>query len=186
MTAGVSGSYSEAPARRSSGARVAVAACGVAVVLVGGFLLFNPFAAARTLALLIGLALLVGGCFEIGLAWDSPRRATAILPGVILVVGGLVTAFWPGATLWTLAVVTGLSLILHGVGRIALAFMSRSEIPGWAWLALAGAFNILVGVMVLAWPEATVLVLSLIFGIQILFFGLILLVAAFAGSRTPA
>ena len=33
---------------------------------------------------------------------------------------------------------------------------------------------------------ATVLVLSLIFGIQILCFGLILLVAAFAGSRTPA
>jgi hypothetical protein len=38
MSADVSGSYSEAPrATRSSGARAAVAACGIAVVLVAAF-----------------------------------------------------------------------------------------------------------------------------------------------------
>ncbi|MCW2533066.1 MAG: putative rane protein HdeD, family, partial [Blastococcus sp.] len=49
-----------------------------------------------------------------------------------------------------------------------------------------GAFNILVGVLALAWPEATVLVLSLILGAQVLVFGLFLLVAAFVGSRAEA
>ena len=105
---------------------------------------------------------------------------------MILVIGGIAAAVWPGATLWTLAVLTGVSLILHGIGRVLLAFIGRSEIPGWGWLALAGAFNILVGIMALVWPEATVLVLSLILGAQIIVFGLFLLVAAFAGSRTPA
>lgn len=186
MTADVSSSYSGAPAKHSGIGRVGLAVFGVAVAAIGGFLLFNPFAAARTLALLIGLALFVGGCLEIAVAWGSDRRGLAIIPGVLLVIGGLATAFWPGATLWTLAVLTGLSLLLHGITRVALAFMGRAEIPGWGWLALAGAFNILVGILALVWPEATVLVLSLILGAQILVFGLILLVAAFAGSKTYA
>lgn len=187
MTADVSSSYSGAPpAKRSGVGRAALAVLGVAVLVVGGFLLFNPFAAARTLALLLGLSLLIGGCLEIAMAWGADRRGLAILPGALLVIGGVATAFWPGATLWTLAVLTGLSLLLHGVIRVALAFVGRAEIPGWGWLALAGAFNILVGILALVWPEATVLVLSLILGAQILVFGMLLLVVAFAGSRVEA
>jgi uncharacterized membrane protein HdeD (DUF308 family) len=186
MTANVSNSYSGAPpAKRSGIGRAALAVFGVAVLLVGGFLLFNPFAAARTLALLIGLALFVGGCLDIALAWGA-RRGLAIVPGVLLVIGGLAAAFWPGPTLWTLAVLTGLSLLLHGIVRIALAFAGRAEIPSWGWLALAGAFNILVGILALAWPEATVLVLSIILGAQVLVFGVILLVVAFTGARAEA
>jgi uncharacterized membrane protein HdeD (DUF308 family) len=64
--------------------------------------------------------------------------------------------------------------------------MGRSEVPGWGWLALAGVFNIVVGILALAWPEATVLVLSLLLGAQVIVFGLFLLVAAFAGSRAYA
>jgi uncharacterized membrane protein HdeD (DUF308 family) len=187
MTADVSGSYSgAAPAKHTGIGRISLAVFGIAVVLVGGFLLFNPFAAARTLALLIGLALVLGGCLDIALGWGSDRRALAVLPGVVLVVGGLLAAFWPDVTLWTLAVVTGLSLIVQGIGRAVLAFVGRSEIPGWGWLALAGALNIVVGIMALAWPKATVLVLSLLLGAQILVFGLILLAAAFTGSRAHA
>jgi uncharacterized membrane protein HdeD (DUF308 family) len=187
MTADVSSSYSGAPPAKHNGiGRIGLAVFGIAVVLVGGFLLFNPFAAARTLALLIGLALFIGGCFDIALAWGSDRRGLALVPGAVLVVGGLLAAFWPGVTLWTLAVLTGVSLLVQGIGRTVLAFAGRSEIPGWGWVALAGAFNIVVGIMALAWPQATVLVLSLILGAQIIVFGLFLLVAALAGSRAHA
>jgi uncharacterized membrane protein HdeD (DUF308 family) len=96
----------------------------------------------------------------------------------------LVALFWPDATLWTLALVVGISLLVHGLLRLALAFAGRREIPGWGWLALAGAINIVVGIMALAWPGATVAVLSLILGFQVLFFGVVLLVAAFTGSQS--
>jgi len=187
MTAGVSSSYSGATHPKHSGlGRVGLAVFGVAVVVVGGILLFNPYAAARTLALFIGLALVIGGALELAVAWGSDRRGLALVPGALLVIGGLATAFWPGATLWTLAVLTGLSLVTSGLVRVALAFVGRREIPGWGWLALAGAFNILVGILAMAWPEATVLVLSLILGAQIIVFGLFLLVAAFTSSRVTA
>ncbi|MGZ4621794.1 MAG: DUF308 domain-containing protein, partial [Blastococcus sp.] len=59
-------------------------------------------------------------------------------------------------------------------------------IPGWGWLVLAGAFNVLVGILALAWPQATIVVLSLILGAQIIVFGICLVVFAFAGSRSAA
>lgn len=45
---------------------------GVAAVVVGVVLLFHPYAAAHTLALLIGLALVIGGGLEIAVGWESP------------------------------------------------------------------------------------------------------------------
>jgi uncharacterized membrane protein HdeD (DUF308 family) len=187
MTADVSSSYSGAPTTGHSGlARTGMALFGGAAVIVGGILLFNPFAAVRTLALLIGLALVIGGCLEIALGWESGRRASAILLGAVLIAGGLLAAFWPEATVWTLAVLTGVSLLAHGLARMVLAFAARAEIPGWGWLALAGAVNVVIGILALAWPEATVRILSLILGLQVLAFGVLVLVAAFSGSRSNA
>ena len=187
MTADVSSSHSGAPAARHSGmARIGLAVLGVATVLVGALLLVNPFAAVRTLGLLLGLALVIGGCLEIASGWESGRRVLGILLGAVLIVGGLLTAFWPAVTVWTLAVLTGLSLLIHGIGRIALAFAARAELPTWGWLALAGALNVVLGILALAWPEATVRVLSLILGFQALVFGVFLLIAAFSASRSHA
>src|SRR3982751_2044255 len=116
MTTDVTGSYSGAPpGRRSGTARTVMAVVGAAALVVGVVLLFNPYAAARTLALLIGLALVIGGCLELALGWDSNRRGASMVLGGVLIVGGLLAAFWPGVTLWTLAVLTGISLLVHGI-----------------------------------------------------------------------
>ena len=185
MTTDVSRSPSGAPPDKRSGlARVGVGIFGAAAVVLGVFLLANPVDAASTLAWLVGLALVVGGCVDIAQGWGSDGRSTSALPGVLLVIGGLVALFWPDATLWTLAVVAGLSLLVHGVTRLVVAIAGRSEIKGWGWLAFAGVINVVVGILALAWPEATVAVLSLILGFQILLFGVVLLVAAFTGSRS--
>ena len=187
MTAGVSNPYPGAPATGRSGmARAGMAVFGGAAVLLGIFLLFNPFAAVRTLALLLGLALVLSGVLEIAMGSGPGKRVSSFVLGAILIVGGLLAAFWPEATVWTLALLTGLSLLLHGIGRIALAFTARSEVSGWGWLVLAGGVNVVAGIVALVWPEATVLVLSFILGLQVLAFGVCLLVVAFTGSRSAA
>lgn len=191
MTANVSGRYADAsPSRRSghTGMRVVVGLLGAATLVVGIVLLFNPVAAAHTLALLIGLAFVIGGALEIAVGWDSGRRWGSVVLGAILVVGGVLAAAWPGPTLFTVALITGLSLIAHGAVRVGVAVMARDEIPSWGWLALAGAVNIVAGIIAIAWPQATVFVLSLILGAQIAVFGLLLLAAAFMhpGPRATA
>ena len=191
MTANASNPYAHVAPSRHTGMRVLVGVLGAAALVVGIVLLFNPVAAARTLALLLGLALVIGGLLEIAVGWGTgPRRMASVVLGAILVLGGVLAAVWPGVTLWTLALITGLSLIIHGAARVGLAMVERHEIPSWGWLALAGAVNVVIGVLAIAWPEATVLVLSLILGAQIAAFGLLLLVSAFwhTGAReaTPA
>jgi uncharacterized membrane protein HdeD (DUF308 family) len=52
-------------------------------------------------------------------------------------------------------------------------------VHAWPWLALAGAVNVVIGLLALAWPGATVLVLSLLLGVQVLVFGGCLIAAAF-------
>ena len=183
MTANVSSPYAAAPSGHK-GLRVAVGLLGLAVVALGIVLLFNPVAAARSLALLLGLALVFSGLLEMAVGWDAERRRWgSFVLGAILVVGGVLVALWPGVTLWTLVLITGLSLIVHGAGRAGLAVVGRDEIPGWGWLVALGAVNVIVGVLAIVWPQATVLVLCIVFGLQVLFLGLAL---AVAGFRRPA
>ncbi|MGY1707457.1 HdeD family acid-resistance protein [Geodermatophilus sp. SYSU D00697] len=179
MTANVSSPYAAAPSGHR-GLRTVVGLLGLAVAAVGIALLLNPVAAARSLALLVGLAFVLGGLLEIAVGWDSGRhRAGSLVLGAVLVVGGVLAAVWPGLTLWTLVLITGLSLIVHGAGRVGLAAVARHEVPGWQWLLTLGAVNVVVGVLAIVWPRATVLVLSVVFGLQVTFLGLVLVVAAF-------
>lgn len=179
MAANVSSPYAGAPPARHTGVRVAVGLLGLAALVVGIVLLFHPVSAAHALALLIGLGFVVAGLLEAAVGWAAGSRGAALAVGALLVIGGVLAAAWPKVTLWTLALIVGLSLIVHGIVRIALATTARTEIPGWGWLAFAGVVNVLVGVLAIAWPQATVLVLSLVLGIQVALFGLLLLVAAF-------
>jgi uncharacterized membrane protein HdeD (DUF308 family) len=183
MTADVSSPYTGAAPAKHTGFRVAVGVLGVAAVVLGIVLLFNPTAAARTLALLLGLSLVLGGLLEIASGWATGSRAAAIILGGILVIGGVLAIAWPGVTLKALVLITALSLILHGIGRVGLAIVARREIPGWGWLVLAGAINVLVGVLALLWPHVTVRVLAFILGLQVLLFGVLLVAAAFIGPR---
>jgi uncharacterized membrane protein HdeD (DUF308 family) len=180
MTTNVSRTPAGVAPVRHPGLRVAVGLLGVAAVVVGVVLLFEPVAAARTLALLLGLSLVIGGLLEIAVGWDAPRRrGIAIALGAVLVIGGLLAVAWPGVTLFALALVTGVSLIVHGAGRVGTALLERDEVPGWGWLVLAGGVNVVVGVVAVVWPQATVLVLSLVLGAQIAAFGVLLLAFAF-------
>jgi hypothetical protein len=176
MTSNVSSSHADVTPSRHTGMRVVVGLLGLAALVVGVVLLFNPVAAARSLALLLGLSFIVGGLLEIAVGWDAEkRRGASFALGAVLVIAGVLAAVWPGVTLFTLAL-------------IGLALMARHEIPGWGWLVLAGAVNVVIGVIAIAWPQATVLVLCLILGAQIAVFGLLLLIAAFVppGARAGA
>jgi uncharacterized membrane protein HdeD (DUF308 family) len=193
MTASMSGTHAGTSPSASTGMRIAVAVLGLATVVVGVVLLFDPVKAAHTLALLLGAALIVSGLLELAVGWRSRSRSrggTVVLGG-ILVVGGLLAMAWPGVTLQAIALITGLSLLAHGIGRVVLAVATRREVRGWPWLALAGAFGILVGVLALVWPDVTVRVLCFVLGAQVTAFGLLLMAAAFlpygtTTSRVPA
>ena len=186
MTDRLPSAYDQMTAPSRTSTRVAAGIVGVLTLVVGVVLLFHPAAAAGALALLIGVGLVLAGAFEIVAEWDAGHRGVSIALGGVLVVGGLLAVAWPGVTLVTLAIVVGLSLVVHGVIRVGIALAARQAVPGWGWLALAGAVNTVFGVAALVWPRATVLVLSLILGVQIILFAALMLMVAFWPRRTEA
>src|SRR4051794_21379319 len=139
MTANVSSPYADTTPSRHTGMRVAIGLLGLAALVIGIVLLFNPVAAAHTLALLLGLAFVIGGLRQLAVGGESERRWVSFVLRAVLVLGGILAAVWPGATLFSVAVIAGIALTVHGAVRVGVAIMERHEIPSWGWLALAGA-----------------------------------------------
>ena len=142
---------------------------GVVSAVVGLLLLLDLFAAVTTLALLVALGLVVTGIGEL-MSAGRYRSVLGVVAGVVLVVGGVLAAVWPDITLWALAFVVGIDLVISGVARIMGAVQLRVE--GWGWLLFGGVLSVVIGILALVWPDATILVLGVLLGLRMLFFGI--------------
>lgn len=148
---------------------------GIASVVLGMILLFDLVVAVETLALFIAFGLVFTGVEEL-LGSSRYRRTFSIAAGIFLIVAGIVAMAWPGITLWALAVVTAIGLVLSGVVRVAAALMDRPG--GWVWLLAGGIISLVVGVMAIAWPDVTVLALAILLGIRMIIFGVVEIASA--------
>jgi uncharacterized membrane protein HdeD (DUF308 family) len=144
-------------------------ALGVLSIVVGGLLLFDLFAAVRTVALLAALGLVLTGASELVSA-GRYHSTLGLVAGAVLVLAGVAAAAWPGITLWVLAVLAGAGLVVSGAARVVGAVMLRVE--GWGWLLVGGAASMVVGLAALAWPDATILALGILLGARMALFGL--------------
>jgi uncharacterized membrane protein HdeD (DUF308 family) len=144
-------------------------ALGVISTVVGLILMLDLSAAVTTLARLVALGLIVTGVGEMVTAGRYDSRL-GLVAGAVLIVGGVLALVWPDITLWVLAVVVGIDLVLAGVVRIVGALSLRVE--GWGWLLLGGGVSVAAGILALAWPGATLLVLGLLLGLRMLLFGI--------------
>lgn len=142
---------------------------GVAAAALGLLLMFDLFTAVRTVALLAAFGLMVTGLGELVSA-GRYRSILGIVAGVVLFVAGVLAALWPDITLWVLAVVAGIGLIISGAARIMGALALRVE--GWGWLFVGGALSVVVGFLAIGWPDVTILALGLLLGIRMLLFGI--------------
>jgi uncharacterized membrane protein HdeD (DUF308 family) len=156
---------------------------GAATVVLGVVVLANPFATARTLAILVAIGLLVHGVLEALRARRTPRPVMSLASAALLVLGGIVALIWPGITLWILAVVVGMSIVLSGAVKVTAAVADRRGFAGWPLLLISGMLSVVIGVVAVAWPEATVVVLAVLFGLQLAVVGLVEIAAGFELRR---
>jgi len=151
---------------------------GLASVVLGVAALASRISAVGTLVAVLSVFLIYTGLLEIGFA-ATIRRDTwlGVLAGVASVAAGVVALAWPGITLLVLAVFVGASLIGWGIYRIYLSFTDPLLKPRAVTLVEGIAVTAL-GVLALAWPNISILVLAVLVGVFFVVFGIF----SFVGS----
>ena len=112
----------------SGGARVLLAISGVCGVVLGLLCFRSAMHAAYILTLLIGIGWIIRGImtFVAGIsAAGAPGRGWSIFAGIVLFIGGIVVIEWPINSAVTLAVVSGIFLLLFGIMEIIGALQLR-------------------------------------------------------------
>jgi uncharacterized membrane protein HdeD (DUF308 family)/pimeloyl-ACP methyl ester carboxylesterase len=156
---------------------------GVVCAVIGVVLTLRPFASLEALELLVAGAFLVTGVSELVAARNAGNRALAGVVGLGWMAAGVVVLAWAGDTIHALAIVTGISMVLGGLTRVAGAV--RGRVDDRVIAALAGAASVIFGILALSWQDMTVLILGLLVGPSTVIFGLGQVLAAIPG-RTRA
>ncbi len=126
-----------AESRRATTGRYGAAA-GVLWLLLGVLVLAWPDVSTRTVAVLVGLALVVGGLLDAiaGVRGSTDERLASIIGGVASVIFGVLALSWPSVTVLVIAVVFGFRLVQFGVRLAWSSFRDRDgerqpeEAPG--------------------------------------------------------
>ncbi|MDQ3176621.1 MAG: DUF308 domain-containing protein, partial [Actinomycetota bacterium] len=128
--------------------------------------------AAFTLAVLVGISLLVEGFDELMQAERHEVRWPGYVLGLVWILTGVIAIAWPGITLWSLALVTGISFVVGGIALVAFGGRFRRRLPRWNWWVVAGLLSVVAGIFCLAWPDVTILALAILLGLRVLMRGI--------------
>jgi uncharacterized membrane protein HdeD (DUF308 family) len=141
---------------------------GVSIAAVGVVLVLSPFGTVKALAAVVAVGFALAAADELAQAERHEVRWPSYALATIWILTAVAALVWPDVTLWALAVVVGIGMIVGGVAEALFAFRYRRELPRWGLWWLDGLLSIVVGVLALVWPEATVVVLAVLFGIRLL------------------
>lgn len=152
---------------------------GAVSVVVGVLLLVWTSRTLEVVAILAGIDLLLVGAIQIGLALGEPSgsRTGALLRGAFAGIAGLIVIRHPGGSLLVIALAVGIYLVLAGVMKLVSAFEAS---VGRGWLLLGAAVDLVIGVVIVAWPKFGISSLAVLLGIALVLRGTIECVSAFA------
>jgi hypothetical protein len=155
---------------------------GIVGVIFGVVVLSNAFGSVATLTWLTGLFLLFMGIVQlITLRRGEERRAQAI-GALIAIIGGIILLAWPGETLKVVAFVAGLTFVLWGVVRTLSAFRELGD--SRARELAVGIALIVLGILVMAWPGATITLVGILIGLMAVVWGVVMIVGALNLRKT--
>lgn len=143
---------------------MAVVLVGVLSIVVGVIILAKPGSSLQTLAVIAGIFLLVDGILELVAAFmrGTENRGLVALLGVLTAIVGVLLIRHPVGDVTAVALLIGIWLIAMGVIRFVTAF-DASRHRGWH--ALAGALELIAGIVIVANPNIRYATLAILVGI---------------------
>jgi uncharacterized membrane protein HdeD (DUF308 family) len=169
---------------------------GVAAIIFGILAFVWPGTTLFTLVILFGAFAIANGILSLVLAAKAPRGyprfGSLVLGGILGIVAGIFTFFWPGITLLGLLILIAAWAIATGILEIVAAIKLRKELNHEWLLVFAGVLSVAFGVLLMLLPGPGTLMLLWWIGSYACVFGILLLLLAFkvrrlgSGHLTPA
>ncbi len=149
---------------------------GICAIIFGVLTFAWPGVTLVTLVLLYGAFALADGIFALGAAiagrTPEPRWWLALV-GILGILAGVVTLFWPGMTAIVLLIFIAAWAIASGVMQIVGAIRLRKEIDD-EWLLIAsGVLSVLFGLVLLARPGLGALSMIFVIGAFAIVYGIL-------------
>jgi uncharacterized membrane protein HdeD (DUF308 family)/alpha-beta hydrolase superfamily lysophospholipase len=119
-------------AARRAGRRLLSTVAGLAWIAAGVLVLGWPDITTRALAVVVGIALVVGGVVDVvaGLRGSIDERLAAVISGLASMIFGLLALTWPDVTVLVVAIVFGARLVLFGLRLAWTAVRDRNRDEG--------------------------------------------------------
>ena len=157
---------------------------GVVTAILGVLVLVWPGKSLLVASALFGAYLLISGIAQVIFAFTlhvlAGARFLLFLSGAASVVLAVLAFrhFGQGYAILLLAIWIAVGFIFRGVATTAMGVSDR-DLPGRGWAIFFGVITILAGIIVLAWPFDSIVILTLVVGSWLVVVGLFEIVAAF-------
>ena len=157
---------------------------GIVMMVLGFLAVAEPNVATLAVTLFVGWLFLIAGVFRAASAWHSrqmPGFAWSMLTALLSIVLGVILILRPLAGVLTLTMVLVAFFIVEGIASIIAAIKHRLHLRSWGWVLFSGIVDLLLAYLIWAgWPSSADWAIGLLVGINMLFFGLSLVMTALA------
>jgi len=150
---------------------------GLVAIVFGVVVLSDAFGSLSALVWLTGLFLLFMGVAQLITMGRGGATGAHIAGAVIAIVGGIVLLAWPGETLKVVAWVAGITFLVWGIVRAATAFGGPHDTRTHD--VAIGVALIILGVIIMAWPGATITLIGILVGLVAIVWGVVMVIGAF-------
>jgi uncharacterized membrane protein HdeD (DUF308 family) len=153
-------------------------AFGVVTMILGALALAAPLVMGSSIALLVGVLVLVGGVARMIWAFGAGslgRGLVRLLVGALTLVCGLAMIASPLFAAGLLTIVLAAYFLLDGVFEVSAAFAVRPR-AGWGWMLFGGIVSIVLAVMMWRqYPLSGPWAIGVLLGIKLFLAGLMMI-----------
>lgn len=158
---------------------------GVIFTLLGFLAVALPGISTLSTELFIGWLLIFGGAVQLFRTFQGRKEEGfigSLLTSCLYIIFGVLLILFPAAGILSLTVLITIFFIAEGIAKIILGFQLRPS-TSWAWFIINGILALIMAFIIWkGWPGTAYWVLGLLVGINMIFFGISLIVLA---SGTP-
>jgi uncharacterized membrane protein HdeD (DUF308 family) len=160
-------------------------ALGLITMILGIVISFRPVHALNTVAVLLGVAMIVSGVYQVtrAIGGQEHQRVWRGISGVLFILAGLALIRHLDLSVALIGLFIGFTWIVQGVAALIEGFSGGRRLRGWS--LVFALVSLAAGIVVVSAPVSSVSTLTVLLGIWLIVIGLVEVLGALVARREP-